>query len=34
VQQGKSVRVPVEGQRQTREGQWRPRQTADGPVVL
>ena len=24
VQQGKSARVPVEGQRQTREGQWRP----------
>ena len=34
VQQGKSAGVPVEGQRQTREGQWRPRQMADGPVVL
>jgi hypothetical protein len=34
VQQGKSVGVPVERQRQAREGQWRPRQMADGPAVL
>ena len=31
VQQGKSACVPVERQRQTREGQWRPGRWRMGP---
>jgi hypothetical protein len=33
VQQGKSAGVPLERQRQTREGQWRPWQMTDGPIL-